>query len=140
VSAQAARSGATLYLAGMPTRNQDGTWTVVFGLQRADGILGLDMNLHFDSEAIHIVGVTTSGIGSAWTSAGHENGSDYQIALFGVEALRGTGPFLKVTYTMTRPVDGVPFGIAAQANEGQIPISWTGVPRATAPEVHVDVE
>jgi hypothetical protein len=37
-------------------------------------------------------------------------------------------------------VDGLPFGIAVQANEGQIPISWTGVPRATAPEVDVNLE
>jgi hypothetical protein len=30
--------GAVLYVAGAPTKNNDGTWSVVLGVQRADGI------------------------------------------------------------------------------------------------------
>jgi hypothetical protein len=108
----------------------------MLGMQRADGILGLDMTLHFDTEAIQIAGVTTTGISSAWTVAGHADGANYQVALFGIEALQGTGTFLKVTYSMTGNVNGLPFTIAAQANEGQIPIS---MPRGSHdPQIRVD--
>ena len=139
VNAQRANKGAVLFVIGSPIKNNDGTWSVVFGMQRADGILGLDMNLHLDSTAVSVVGVTTTGISSAWTVASHANGDNYQIALFGIEALQGTGAFLKVTYRMTSQVNGLPFAVAAQANEGQIPVSWSGVPRATQkPAINVD--
>jgi len=56
------------------------------------------------------------------------------IAAFGASPLAGTGSFLRVTYTMTNPVDGVPFTVAAQANEGQIPLAWSpGLPPGGAP-------
>jgi len=139
VRAEGKHAGAILYVAGAPAQNPDATWSVVLGMQRADGILGLDMNLHFDSEAIQITGITATGIGSAWTASGRADGGNYQVALFGIEALQGTGAFLKVTYNVTGSVNGLPFGVAAQANEGRIPISWSGVPRATAePQIRVD--
>jgi hypothetical protein len=127
----AGNKGAVLYLAGSPAKNNDGTWSVVLGVQRADGILGLDMNLRFDRDSINVVGVSTTGLGSAWTAAGIADGGNYRIALFGVMPLEGTGSFLKVTYSMTKDVNGMPFGIAAQANEGAIPIAWSGAPRTS---------
>jgi len=138
MKADGKKAGAVLYVAGSPTHNQDGTWSVMLGMQRADGILGLDMNLHFDTESISVVSVATTGISSAWTVVGHADGGNYQVGLFGVEALQGTGAFLKVTYNMTKSVGGLPFGVAAQANEGQIPISWSGVPRTSDPQIRVD--
>jgi len=138
MKADGKKAGAVLYVAGSPTHNQDGTWSVMLGMQRADGILGLDMNLHFDTESINVVSVATTGISSAWTVVGHADGGNYQVGLFGVEALQGTGAFLKVTYNMTKSVGGLPFGVAAQANEGQIPISWSGVPRTSDPQIRVD--
>ena len=141
VTAQGKKKGAVLYLAGAPAHNQDGTWTVVLGLQRADGILGLDLALQYDAAAIHIRSVSATGIGSAWTAAGNDAGGEYRISLFGVQPLAGSGSFLTVTYDMTHPVDGLPFAVAAQANEGQIPITWSGVPvGARDPQVRVDVE
>jgi len=131
--------GAVLYLAAAPVKNADGTWSVTLGLSRADGILGLDMNLTFETETVQVLGVTTTGISSAWTASGRADSGRYQVALFGVEALQGTGAFLKVTYSTTNNVTALPFGVGAQANEGAIPISWSGVPRAsTEPAVGVD--
>jgi hypothetical protein len=135
----AGRKGAVLYMAGAPTKNNDGTWSVVLGVQRADDILGLDMSLQFDAESISVAGVTTTGIGSAWTVTGRADGGNYLVSLFGIEPLQGTGAFLTVTYTMTKNVSGLPFGVAALANEGAIPITWSGAPRGTNhPQIRVD--
>jgi hypothetical protein len=131
--------GAGLYVVGSPVKNSDGTWSLVLGMQRADGILGLDMNLHRVSKAIHVVGVTTTGIGSAWTVAGNADGDDYRVGLFGVQALQGTGAFLKVTYSMTSNVNGLPFKVGALANEGAIPVRWSGMPTSSeGPSVTVN--
>jgi hypothetical protein len=133
------KRGAILYVAGAPTKNADGTWSIVFGMQNADGILGLDMTLKYDSSVIQVNGVSTTGISSAYTAAGNKGESGYAVSLFGVEALRGSGSFLRVTYTVTGSATGAPFSVAAQANEGQIPISWSGVPRTTKqPAIRVD--
>jgi hypothetical protein len=56
---------AVLYLASGPLQNPDGSWEIVLGLQHADGIIGLDMGLHFNPAAIHPRGVTATGIGAA---------------------------------------------------------------------------
>src|SRR5262249_54221939 len=64
-TAEAVRPAAVLYLAVGPKHNQDGSWTVVLGLQHADGILGLDMDLHYDSSAIQVTGIAGTGIGSS---------------------------------------------------------------------------
>ena len=60
-------TGAVLYLAGAPHHNADGTWEILLGLQNADGILGLDMNLRYNPSAIHVLSVAPTGIGS-WTT------------------------------------------------------------------------
>src|SRR5207249_838786 len=57
-------TGAVLYLAGAPHHNADGTWEILLGLQNADGILGLDMNLRYNPSAIHVLSVAPTGIGS----------------------------------------------------------------------------
>ena len=54
--------GALLYLASGPHQNADGSWEIVLGLQNADGILGLDMDLHYNISAIRPRGVTVAGI------------------------------------------------------------------------------
>ena len=135
----AAAKGALLYLAGAPTQNPDGTWTLVLGLQRADGILGLDMALRYDAEAIHVRNIAATGLGAAWTAAGNSGAGEYRVALFGVQPLAGSGSFLTVTYEMAVHVDGLPFAVDAQANEGRIPISWAGAPRGSNdPQIRVD--
>lgn len=54
--------------------------------------------------------------------------------------MAGTGQFLVVTYDLAGPADGLPFTVAAEANEGQIPLTWApGLPRGTrAPERTLD--
>src|SRR5439155_18806122 len=91
--------------------------------QSADGILGLDMGLRYDASRIHLLGVTQTGIGSAMTVVTNNQAGTCPVVLFGSSALQGSGSFLKVTYTMTTAVDGVPFSVSAVANEGQIPIT-----------------
>ena len=68
---------------------------------------------------------TATGIGEGLASVSNQNGPDLLVALYGSSALQGSGAFLKVTYDMTSPVNGLPFAVAAQANEGQIPITWS---------------
>ena len=132
--------GAVLYLASGPKLNKDGSYTVELAIQHADGIQGLDMSLHYDAAAIHVTGVTTTGIGSGLTAVSNQNGNDTMIAAFGSAAMAGSGSFLKVTYTMTSHVDGVPFTVAAQANEGQIPLVWSpGLPPGGAPRQIIKV-
>ena len=132
--------GAVLYLASGPKLNKDGSYSVELAIQHADGIQGLDMSLHYDAAAIHVTGVTTTGIGSGLTAVSNQNGNDTMIAAFGPAAMVGSGSFLKVTYTMTSHVDGVPFTVAAQANEGQIPLVWSpGLPPGGAPRQIIKV-
>ena len=105
----AASGPAALYLASAPRHNTDGTWEVVLGLQNADGILGLDLALQYDPVSIRMHSVTVLGIGAALTAESHTVDQELLIALYGVDPLVGSGTFLKVTYEVTTPVDGVPF-------------------------------
>jgi len=83
---------------------------------------------------IKVTSVATTGIASSMTAVTNTSGNDTMIAAFGASPLAGTGSFLRVTYSMTGPVDGVPFTVAAQANEGQIPLMWSpGLPPGGAP-------
>jgi hypothetical protein len=122
-------------------RNAAGSYEVVLGLQNADGILGLDMGLHFDPAAIQVRGVTALGIGSAMTISSNTVDNELLLAIYGIDSMRGSGTFLKVTYDMLAPVSGLPFSVAVQANEGQIPVALNpGVPAGTtamAPGVSV---
>jgi len=62
------------------------------------------------------------------------------IAAFGAAPMTGSGSFLRVTYTMTSQVDGVPFTVAAQANEGRIRLVWSpGLPPGGAPRQIIKV-
>jgi hypothetical protein len=133
-------AGAVLYLASGPRQNKDGSYTVELGIQRADGIQGLDMSLHYDAAAIHVRNVTATGMGSGLSVISNTTGNDTMIAAFGANALVGSGSFLKVTYELTSQVDGIPFTVAAQANEGRIPLVWSpGLPPGGAPRQIIKV-
>ena len=114
--------GARLDIADGPRRSQDGSWTVVFGLENADGILGLDLELFYDAADVTIQSVTATGIASSLQLVKNDIDSATRIVLYGTKALRGSGAFLQARYTTTRPGTALPFRVAAQANEGQIPI------------------
>ena len=137
----ASTEAAVLYLVSGPVRNSAGSYEVVLGIQNSDGIIGLDMGLHYDPATIRIQGVTALGIGSTMTIAGNTIGQELMLALYGPDPLRGAGSFLKVTYDMLTPASGLPFSVSIQANEGQIPVAFNpGVPRSgmgTAPGVSV---
>jgi hypothetical protein len=132
--------GAVLYLASGPHRNSDGSYTVELAIQHADGIQGLDLSLQYDASAIQVTNVATTGIGTALTAVSNSVGGDTMIAAFGAAPLTGSGSFLRVTYTMTSQVDGVPFTVAAQANEGRIRLVWSpGLPPGGAPRQTIKV-
>ena len=64
------------------------------------------------------------------------------VALYGTDAMVGTGNLLVVTFDIAGPLSGSPFSVEAFANEGQIPLSWSpGLPRGTRmPDRAVDTE
>jgi hypothetical protein len=133
-------NGAVLYLASGPRQNPNGSYTVELAIQRADGIQGLDLSLHYDRSAINVTSVTTIGIASNMTAVTNNAGNDTMIAAFGTTPLAGSGSFLRVTYSMLNHVDGVPFTVGAQANEGQIPLVWSpGLPPGGAPRQSIKV-
>jgi len=74
--------------------------------------------------------VQGTGLGTTLTIVGNGVGGTYFVAAYGPSPLAGSGALIKVIYTAITTVDGVPpFSVAAQANEGKIPISWSpGVP------------
>ena len=113
---------ATLTLASGPVHSADGTWQIVLGLQNANGIIGLDMTLRYDSSAIHVRSVATTGIATSMTVLSNESAGVTKVGLFGSTPLAGSGSFLTVTYDAAASVQGVPFTVGAQANEGQISI------------------
>ena len=113
----------------------------MFSLQHANGILGLDLALLYDPRLVTLHSVTTTGIGSNLQMVRNDRGEGTQLALYGTTAMQGSGPFLQVTYKAMNPGAAVPFQVAAQANEGQIPIVWAPrVPGAgqAPPSVAVD--
>ena len=99
---------------------------------------------------IQMLGASVTGIGSDLIAVSNRGTDGLLVALYGTAPLQGSGTFLKVSYTMTSPVDGVPFVAAAQANEGQIPLIWSsalpggglwgppGDPRSLHPGTRVD--
>ena len=117
-------TGAVLGMVGAPTQNKDGSWTVVFSLQHSNGILGLDLGFTYNPALVQIRNVVTTGIGSNLTVLTNENNEGVQFALYTTTALQGNGAFLQVTYTAVNPGAALPFQVAAQANEGQIPLTW----------------
>ncbi len=112
---------ATLYLATAPTRNADGSWTVVLGLSNADGILGLDLGISMDPQYGRITGIRTTGIASGMHAQSNESAGTRAVSLFGVTPLAGTGEFLVVTLTANGNTVGQ-IAVSAEANEGQIPL------------------
>lgn len=112
---------ATLYIAAAPTRNDDGTWTVVLGLSNADGILGLDLGLSMDPQYGRITGIRTTGIASDMHAQSNDLAGTRAVSLFGVTPMAGTGEFLVVTFATSGSTVG-PLTVSAEANEGQIPL------------------
>jgi hypothetical protein len=88
---------------------------VTIHVDRADGILGLDLTI----ERVAIVGVSSTGIASGWGVA-H---SGDRLAAFGLTPLAGSGAVLTVTVEGRAGAAPVKLlRIAGTANEGRIPL------------------
>jgi len=89
----------------------------------AEGILGLDLAMGYDSTRIRIVGVETLGLGSGLQLMHSEGGGTLRIGMFGPLPLRGSGALLAVTVEAVKAVrGGVEVQVSGQANEGAIPL------------------
>ncbi len=121
-------SGAFFFIAEQPVRNEDGSYTVVLGLQHADGIQALDLALVYDAQRVTLRQLAPVGIAASMHLAERDDraAGRAQAALFGVQPMLGTGAFLSVTFETAEPVSGLPLSIEASANEGAIPLSWAG--------------
>jgi hypothetical protein len=96
---------------------------ITISLQNADGILGLDMSLGYDSSRIKIVDVQGTGLGASFIWAKGGQGQTYKLAGYGIDPLSGSGQLLTVTVEALRNAGGPNLlSVRASANEGAIPL------------------
>ena len=130
---RAARRPALRRLVAGPAEVSLGGWTsalragarreVTIDLRNADGILGLDLSLGYDSSRIAIVSVEASGIASGDSVARSVKNGTCRVATYGVLPLSGSGSVLTVTIEALKTVGGqAPVTIRGTANEGRIPL------------------
>jgi len=99
------------------------TRTLLVSLQRADGIVALDLDLDYDSSELSIVDVRAVGLASSLLLASHDLGGSLRIAMYGTQPLRGSGEILAITVEARGHLGGrPPLRIKALANEGAIPV------------------
>ena len=111
------------------------SWTASAGERRrialrldgADGIQGLDLAFAYDPAALTIVGVVKGGLAARQTMVEGRQPGRLAVALYGAEALAGTGEVVVVTVevksTRIRPSA---FRVSAVANEGAVPVRVEG--------------
>jgi hypothetical protein len=121
IERSAASPPAELSLSGWKALRAGEPRQVTVRLRNADGILGLDLRLEYDSSRLAIVGVQATGIGSGLSLARSDQEGTYRIAAYGVVPLSGSGPLLTVTVEALRDTgrrDAPTIG--GVANEGAI--------------------
>jgi hypothetical protein len=96
-------------------------------VQKADGIVGLDLNLTYDQSRISIVEIQTSGLGSAMTVLTNDETGSVRIAAYGVVPLVGSGSIMTITVEALADTGSrIPLSIDGSANEGGIPLRTAG--------------
>ncbi len=96
---------------------------ITIRLDKADGILALDLSLTYDPARIAVVSVRTTGIGSDFTWAQGGTLGSRKLAAYGVLPLSGSGPLLTVTVqALTDVPRRAPLTVTAVANEGRVPL------------------
>ncbi len=134
-------TGAQMYLASGPRPLGGNRYEMTLGLMNADGILGLDLTLLHDMQDVTITSLRPVGLAESWNVAQNGTSEGYKAALFSTVPMAGTGEFLVVTVQLNGPVAGQPFEVAAEANEGAIPLSWApGLPGRPAGTTNHGVE
>jgi hypothetical protein len=124
------RGEAVLSLSRWPAATKAGERRqVAVYIDNADGILGMDFELAYDPAEVSIVEVKPIGLAAAHQLAANDRGGRYLGSLFGTQPLQGSGQLLIMTVEARRAIRRLPFGIKAQANEGQIPLRIRGSAR-----------
>jgi hypothetical protein len=99
-----------------------GGYEVILSLDRADGILALDLDLTFDKAKVRVVGMRTLDLASRFSVASNLDDGRLQLGIFSPMALEGSGSILSIEIAGEVDALDPPFRIAGQANEGEIPV------------------
>ena len=120
------RSGAAvLRLTGQPRPALVGKpYRVLISVDNADGILGLDYELAYDSAQVSIRHVEPVGLAAGCSLATRDLDGRNLGALYCARPLMGSGELLAVTVKTGAATPRLPFALRAQANEGQIPLRF----------------
>jgi len=126
-------------IAGLPPGERR---QVAISLANADGIVGLDLDLAFDSRALTIVDIQSTGIAAGYGVAHREADGKERIVVYGIAPLSGSGSVLLVTVEGNRSSGRVPsFSVSGTANEGAIPVKPSGPGRPSrTPRTSADRE
>jgi hypothetical protein len=96
---------------------------VVLALENAAGIEALDLALAFDSRALAIRDVRTTGLGDAMTLVSRTTPDELLVAMYGLLPLAGSGSLLSVTVEALDDLPRrLPITISGEADEGGIPL------------------
>ena len=102
---------------------------VVLLLRRADGIEALDLALGYSAKEMRITGIELARLGFSWSMVSHDVDGMLRIGMYGVAALEGSGPLIKITVEVLEDSrNGLALSLEGSANEGRIPLRVSGQP------------
>jgi hypothetical protein len=124
-------------------RGENGRGEVILRVSNGEAIVGLDLDLGYDTNQVRVVGIRTLDAAAHFSVASNDADGRLRLGMFSSVALEGAGAILSIEIEFVGERRGAPFEIEARANEGQIPIrvrgGRTGEPSRRQPPVNSEV-